>query len=228
MDAKLPDAPSTERNRQPILEQLQRLLVNSRHLLEIGSGTGQHAVYFAPRLPQVTWQTSERRQNLHEVQAWLNNRPADNLPAPIELDVTGNWPALRVDTVFTANTLHIMPATAVEVFFSRLKEVLQPGGQLIVYGPVKVAGEYIGPGNSGFDVWLKEQDPLRGIRDLEWLDQLAAVEGLARTENNFLPANNQLLVWRADTEKSILISNQSRKGTGPSAKITGAYYAPMV
>ncbi|MCK7597982.1 class I SAM-dependent methyltransferase [Microbulbifer sp. CAU 1566] len=196
MESQLPDAPSTERNRQPILEHLQRLLVNSRHLLEIGSGTGQHAVYFAPRLPRVTWQTSERLQNLHEVQAWLNHSPADNLPAPVALDVTGNWPSLRVDAVFTSNTLHIMPAAAVEVFFARLKNVLQPGGQLIVYGPVKIAGEYIGPSNADFDCWLKEQDPLRGIRDLEWLDQLAAVEGLVRTENNDLPAHNQLLVWQ--------------------------------
>jgi SAM-dependent methyltransferase len=196
-DVKLPDAPSTERNREPILEQLQRLLAHSRRVLEVGSGTGQHAVYFAPRLPHLRWQTSEREQNLHEVQAWLANSPSDNLPPPLLLDVTGDWPPLRVDTVFTANTLHIMPASTVEEFFAHLPQVLEPGGQLIVYGPVKIAGNYIGPGNAGFDVWLKEQEPLRGIRDLEWLDQLAEAQGLCRTENNFLPANNQLLVWRA-------------------------------
>ncbi|HEY8569144.1 DUF938 domain-containing protein [Microbulbifer sp.] len=196
-DVKLPDAPSTGRNREPILEQLQRLLTSSRRVLEVGSGTGQHAVYFAPHLPHLLWQTSERAQNLHEVQAWLASSPADNLPPPLLLDVTGDWPQLRVDTLFTANTLHIMPASAVEVFFARLPQVLEPGGQLIVYGPMKIAGDYIGPGNADFDVWLKERDPLRGIRDLEWLDQLAEAQGLRRTENNFLPANNQLLVWRA-------------------------------
>lgn len=195
-DKQLPDAPSTGRNREPIFEQLQRLLKRSRRVLEIGSGTGQHAVYFAPRLPHLVWQTSERAQNLHEVQAWLANSPADNLPPPLPLDVTGDWPELRVDAVFTANTLHIMPASAVETFFARLPQVLQPGGQLVVYGPVKIAGEYIGPGNAGFDEQLQEQDPLRGIRDLEWLDRLAEAQGLSRTENNFLPANNQLLVWR--------------------------------
>lgn len=195
-DVKLPDAPSTGRNREPILEQLQRLLTQSRRVLEVGSGTGQHAVYFAPRLPHLLWQTSERAQNLHEVQAWLAHSPADNLLPPLPLDVTGEWPQLRVDTLFTANTLHIMPASAVEIFFARLPEVLEPGGQLIVYGPMKIAGDYIGNGNAEFDVWLKEQDPLRGIRDIEWLDQLAAAQGLRRTENNFLPANNQLLVWQ--------------------------------
>ena len=205
-DRPLPDAPSTARNREPICAHLQRLLADSAHVLEIGSGTGQHAVYFAPRLPHLRWQTSERLQNLHEVEAWLQHCPSDNLPAPLALDVTGKWPRLRVDTVFTANTLHIMPVSAVVALFQRVPEVLQPGGQLIVYGPVKIGGDYVsspgdtGSGNASFDVWLKEQDPLRGIRDLEWLDQLAAAQGLSRTENNFLPANNQLLVWQL-TEK---------------------------
>ncbi|WP_231759010.1 DUF938 domain-containing protein [Microbulbifer elongatus] len=202
-DSKLPDAPSTARNREPILTHLKRLLADSRRVLEVGSGTGQHAVYFAPHLPHLTWQTSERPPHLHEVQAWLLNSPAANLPAPIVLDVTSHWPSLRVDTVFTANTLHIMPAAAVEKFFQKLPQVLQPGGQLIVYGPVKIGGDYIGPGNAGFDVWLKGQDPLRGIRDLEWLDQLAASQGLQRSENNFLPANNQLLVWQLNDESTL-------------------------
>ncbi|WP_043319913.1 DUF938 domain-containing protein [Microbulbifer sp. HZ11] len=202
-DSKLPDAPSTARNREPILAHLKRLLADSRRVLEVGSGTGQHAVYFAPHLPHLNWQTSERPQNLHQVQAWLHHSPAANLPAPIALDVSSDWPPLRVDTVFTANTLHIMPATAVEMFFQKLPQVLQPGGQLIVYGPVKIDGEYIGPGNADFDVWLKERDPLRGIRDLEWLDQLAEAQGLQRTENNYLPANNQLLVWQMTRNRTL-------------------------
>ncbi|MBB5211687.1 DUF938 domain-containing protein [Microbulbifer hydrolyticus] len=192
----LPDAPSTGRNRGAILGHLQRLLAGRRRVLEIGSGTGQHAVYFAPRLPHLQWQTSERRENLHEVQAWLKQCPADNLPPPFELDVTGPWPAISVDTVFTANTLHIMPAAAVEMLFQRLPRVLAENGQFIVYGPFKIGGEYIGPGNAGFDDRLREKDALRGIRDLEWLDQLAEAQGLRRTENNYLPANNQLLVWQ--------------------------------
>jgi SAM-dependent methyltransferase len=193
---ELPDAPACARNREPILEQLRRLLAHSRALLEIGSGTGQHAVYFAPRLPQLIWQTSDRAENLPGIAAWLAAEPAANLPPPLQLDVRAAWPEISVDTVFTANSLHIMSAEAVREFFGKLPRVLQPGGQLIVYGPVKIAGDYIGPGNAGFDQWLRERDPLSGLRDLEWLDELAAEIGLLRVENNYLPANNQLLVWR--------------------------------
>ena len=196
IEPKLPDAPSTARNREAILQALQRLLQGSTRVLEVGSGTGQHAVYFAPHLSHLVWQTSERRESIHETRAWLAHCPADNLPQPLELDVTGKWPDITVDTVFTANTLHIMPAAVVETFFRKLPRVLEPGAQLLVYGPVKIAGEFIGSGNAGFDQWLKQQDPLRGIRDLEWLDELAAASGLTRVENNYLPANNQLLVWQ--------------------------------
>ncbi|MFC6633796.1 DUF938 domain-containing protein [Microbulbifer taiwanensis] len=199
---ELPDAPSCARNREPILEQLRRLLASSRHVLEIGSGTGQHAVYFAPRLPQLVWQTSDRAENLPAISAWLEAEPADNLRAPLELDVSGDWPPIDVDTIFTANTLHIMSADSVRLFFHRLPQVLQPGGQLIVYGPVKVGGEYIGPTNADFDLWLKGRDPMSGIRDLEWLDQLALAVGLAREELHYLPANNQLVVWRRKTKGS--------------------------
>lgn len=200
-NTELPDAPSCARNREPILEQLQRLLDNSRHVLEVGSGTGQHAVYFAPRLARLTWQTSDRAENLPGIRAWLAARPAANLPAPLELDVSGEWPSLDVDTIFTANTLHIMSAEAVQAFFEKLPQVLQPGGRVIVYGPVKMRGEYVGPdggkSNANFDLWLKQRDPHSGIRELEWLDQLARAAGLARAELNYLPANNQLLVWRS-------------------------------
>lgn len=193
---RLPDAPACERNREPIFGELRRLLADSRSLLEIGSGTGQHAVYFAPRLPQLTWQTSDLTQNLPHIRAWLAAEPAPNLPPPLELDVCGSWPALSVDAVFTANTLHIMSADAVRRFFRGLPRVLRPGGQLIVYGPVRMGGEYIGPSNAGFDRWLRERDPHSGIRDLEWLDELGEAAGLQRLENHYMPANNQLLVWR--------------------------------
>lgn len=196
---KLRDAPSCARNREPIFAQLRRLLADSEQLLEIGSGTGQHAVYFAPRLPHVTWQTSDRSENLPDICAWLAAEPAPNLPPPLLLDVCGDWPTLAVDTIFTANTLHIMSPTAVEAFFARLPQVLQSGGRLIVYGPMKIRGEFVGASNAQFDQNLRERDPARGIRDLEWLDQLAGAAGLRREELNFLPANNQLVVWRRTT-----------------------------
>lgn len=202
MSAELPDAPACARNREPILAHLRRLLADSRHVLEIGSGTGQHAVYFAHRLPQLTWQTSDRAENLPAICAWLEAEPADNLPPPLALDVNGDWPPLAVDTIFTANTLHIMSADSVRQFFRQLPRVLPPGGRLIVYGPMKIGGDYIGPTNADFDLWLKERDPASGIRDLEWLDQLALAGGLAREELNYLPANNQLVVWRRKTKGS--------------------------
>lgn len=199
---ELPDAPSCARNRGPIFEHLQRLLSESRSVLEIGSGTGQHAIYFAPRLPQLIWQTSDRAENLPGIRAWLAHEPAANLPEPLELDVDGDWPSLSVDTIFSANTLHIMSAESVRHFFEKLPLVLQPGGLLLVYGPMKIAGQYIGPGNADFDLWLRERDPASGIRDLEWLDQLAVGAGLVREELNYLPANNQLVVWRKKMERS--------------------------
>jgi len=198
--AGLPDAPACARNREPILEQLQRLLADSRNVLEIGSGTGQHAVYFAPRLPQLQWHTSERAENLADVRAWLAQCPAPNLHAPLELDVRGEWPRLAADAIFSANTLHIMSAAAVEALYRQLPAVLVPGGLLVVYGPVKIGGEFVGPSNADFDRMLRARDPHSGIRDLEWLDELARAAGLAREELNYLPANNQLLVWRRVSE----------------------------
>lgn len=197
----LPDAPACARNREPILAPLRRLLAGSRQLLEIGSGTGQHAVYFAPRLPHLIWQTSDRAENLADIRAWLAHRPATNLPQPLQLDVDGHWPALTVDTVFTANSLHIMSADSVERFFRAMPQILQRGGQLIVYGPMKIGGEHIGPTNADFNLWLKKRDAASGIRDLEWLDQLALAASLVRKELLYLPANNQLVVWQRKTVK---------------------------
>ncbi|WP_308364720.1 MULTISPECIES: DUF938 domain-containing protein [unclassified Microbulbifer] len=203
MSAELPDAPACARNREPILRELRRLLAHRRSVLEIGSGTGQHAVYFAPRLPHLTWQTSDLAENLPGIRAWLAAQPANNMPPPLELDVNGEWPDLAVDAVFTANSLHIMSADSVRALFRALPRVLQPGGALIVYGPMKIAGDYIGIGpggvgssNADFDRWLKQRDPHSGIRDLEWLDRLAEDAGLQRVENHYLPANNQLVVWQ--------------------------------
>ncbi|GAA5443832.1 hypothetical protein Misp06_02010 [Microbulbifer sp. NBRC 101763] len=197
----LPDAPSCARNRDPILKQLRRLLADSRQVLEVGSGTGQHAVYFAPQLPQLTWQTSERAEMLPGVCAWLEKQPAQNLLKPLALDVDSDWPELSADVVFTANTLHIMSRESVERFFHKLPSVLESGGQLVVYGPVKIDGAFIGPSNADFDLWLKERNPASGIRDLEWLDQLAADADMRREELSFLPANNQLVVWRKNDNK---------------------------
>ncbi|WP_299585127.1 DUF938 domain-containing protein [uncultured Microbulbifer sp.] len=200
-DASLPDAPACARNRDPILSHLRRLLANSRQVLEVGSGTGQHAVYFAPRLPHLIWQTSERAEILPGVRAWLDSEPAPNLRQPLTLDVDAEWPELSFDSVFTANTLHIMSRESVQLFFRKLARILQPAGLLVVYGPFKIGGGFIGPTNADFDAQLKARNPNSGLRDLEWLDQLAAEAGMCREEFNYLPANNQLAVWRKDDNK---------------------------
>ncbi|MEX2961830.1 DUF938 domain-containing protein [Microbulbifer sp. TYP-18] len=201
-DGLLPDAPSCGRNREPILSHLKRLLADPQCLLEIGSGTGQHAVYFAPRLPHVRWQTTDRADKLPGIRAWLEAEPATNLLPPLQLDVSGEWPPVQADTIFTANTFHIMSAVTVEALFRHLPLALRPGGRLIVYGPVKIGGEFVGQGNAAFDQSLRQGDPDMGIRDLEWLDSLAEAAGLRRTELNYLPANNQLMVWHKTIEGS--------------------------
>lgn len=198
-NTELPDSPSCARNREPILLELQRLFADRRNVLEIGSGTGQHAVYFAPRLPHLRWQTSDLKENLPGIRAWLAAEPAPNLEAPLLLDVTGEWPAISVDAVFTANSLHIMGWDCVEAFFHGLPGVLAPGACLAVYGPVRLGGEYTSASNAEFDEWLKARDPRSGIRDLEALDALASAAGLQRTEMIAMPANNYLLVWRQET-----------------------------
>ncbi|QFT56984.1 DUF938 domain-containing protein [Microbulbifer sp. THAF38] len=200
-DSSLPDAPACARNRDPILSHLRRLLEDSQKVLEVGSGTGQHAVYFAPRLPHLIWQTSERAEMLPGVRAWLASVPAQNLRQPLTLDVDASWPELNFDAVFSANTLHIMSRESVQRFFHQLRTLLQPGGLLVVYGPFKIDGSFIGPSNADFDTYLKERNPDSGIRDLEWLDQLAGDVGMQREELNYLPANNQLVVWRKNDNK---------------------------
>ncbi|KUJ83958.1 DUF938 domain-containing protein [Microbulbifer flavimaris] len=198
-DAGLPDAPACARNRDPILAALRRLLAESRQLLEIGSGTGQHAVYFAPEFPHLDWQASDLAGKLTGIRRWLEACPSANLPPPVALDVEAEWPALTVDTVFTANTLHILSETAVESLFRALPDVLAPGGRLIAYGPFRDGDDFGAESNREFDAWLRQRDPASGIRDLDWLDALALAVGMVRSETIAMPANNRLVVWRRST-----------------------------
>lgn len=192
-----PCAPSCERNREPILLVLKSALANCKRVLEIGSGTGQHAAYFANALPQLEWQTSERAGNLAGIKLWLAEAALTNTPAPVELDVgQATWPAQRFDAVFTANTLHIMAWPVVEQMFDRLPDVMTDDAKLIVYGPFNIDGRYTSESNAGFDRWLKEQGGHMGIRDLADVDALAARVGLRRIADNELPANNRCVVWQ--------------------------------
>lgn len=191
-----PSAPSCERNRDPILAVLRTYLADKQHLLEIGSGTGQHAAYFADHFPQLTWQTSERRENLAGICAWLDEAALPNTPAPRELDVSGAWPDDAFDAVFTANTLHIMGWTDVEQLFAHLPGVTSPGAVLIAYGPFNYEGEFTSESNAAFDLSLRERSSHMGLRDAEAVDVLARRAGFDLIDDVAMPANNRCRVWR--------------------------------
>jgi len=193
-----PCAPACEKNRKPILEVLRDHFGDRRAVLEIGSGTGQHAIFFAARLPHLIWQTSDRAENLPGIKAWLDETGLANTPPALELDVTGAWPARRYDAVFSANTLHIMDWRMVEGFFRGVGRLLAGGGTLAVYGPFRYGGRFTSDSNAAFDRMLRERDAASGIRDFEAVDALAAEAGLAFQRDFIMPVNNQLLVWRVD------------------------------
>lgn len=196
-----PFAPSCERNRDPILAVLQRHFGGVRRVLEVASGTGQHAVHFAAAMPWLAWQCSDRADNLPGIAAWRDEAALANTPPAIELDVDGPWPKNGFDAVFTANSLHIMGWPQVEAFFAGVGKVLQEDGLLIVYGPFNYGGDFTSDSNRAFDQWLKDRDPASGIRDFEVVDALARAIGLALVEDNAMPANNRALVWQKTIEK---------------------------
>jgi len=190
-----PDAPSCLRNREPILGVLREHFADRRTVLEIGSGTGQHAIFFAAALRHLNWQTSEQRENLPGILAWLNEAALPNTPAPLELDVMGAWPTQHYDAIFSANTLHIMSWANVECMFARLHEVMTGDAVLAIYGPFNYAGHFTSESNATFDAWLKQSGAHRGIRDFEAVDALAGKAGLTLLEDRAMPSNNRCLVW---------------------------------
>ncbi len=191
-----PFSESCVQNREPILEILQRYLQDAKSLLEIGSGTGQHAVYFAPKFPHLTWQTSDRDENHPGIRAWMDEMPADNIRSPLGLDVsTDVWPQQDFDVVFSANTTHIMCESDVIAMFNGVASLLSNGGRFLLYGPFNIGGRYTAASNERFDQWLKAQDPLMGVRDRDWLEALAEAAGMQLEETIDMPADNKTLVW---------------------------------
>ncbi len=190
-----PDAPACARNRDPILAVLREHFADRRRVLEIGSGTGQHAVYFAAALRHLNWQTSEKAQNLPGIRAWLDEAALPNTPAPLQLDVIGAWPTKDFDAVFTANTLHIMSWPEVERLFACLPAVTTAGARLAVYGPFNYGGRFTSESNAAFDAWLKQGFAHQGIRDFEAVDALARQVGLKLLEDCAMPSNNRCLIW---------------------------------
>jgi SAM-dependent methyltransferase len=196
----LPFSEACERNKGPILEVLQRWLGQRPGVvLEIGAGTGQHAVHFARNLQHLSWQPTERLESLASLAARIEVEGSCNLLAPVELDVEqGTWPcdADSVDAVYTANTLHIVSWPQVQALFRGVGRVLRDDGLLIVYGPFRYGGQFTSHSNAVFDEALRSRDTLSGIRDFEAVDALAAAQGLRLVEDCAMPANNQTLVWR--------------------------------
>ena len=186
-----PFSGACERNREPILAILKRVFADRTHVLEIGSGTGQHAAYFAAELPHLVWQASDVAENLPGIRQWVSD------PAPIELDVDREWPALTVDAVFSANTCHIMSWPQVERLFSGVGRVLPASGIFALYGPFSYHGNHTSESNARFDAMLRRTDPASGLRDFDDVCALAKRAGLKLAQDNAMPANNRMLVWRS-------------------------------
>ena len=179
-----------ERNREPILAVLKRVFADRRRVLEIGSGTGQHAAYFAPELPHLVWQPSDVAANLPDIREWVAAAP------PLELDVERPFPAVDADAVFSANTSHIMSWPQVEKMFAGIGALLPAGGVFALYGPFNYGGKHTSESNARFDAMLLHRDAASGLRDAEAIVALGERHGLALAEDNAMPANNRLLVFR--------------------------------
>ncbi len=192
----LPCSEACERNKGPILEVLREAFAGCKHVLEIGSGTGQHAVHFALAMNWLVWQPSETTEAMPALRKRIFAEGPSNLRAPVLLDVTETpWDARRVDGVFTANTLHIMHWPQVEAFFAGLPAVIRPETVLAIYGPFRYGDAYTSDSNAEFDELLRARDPASGIRDFEAVDALARGAGFRLIADHRMPANNQTLVW---------------------------------
>lgn len=190
-------APACERNKDAILAVLREALPATGTVLEIGSGTGQHAAYFAERLPQLVWQPSDRAENLASIAAWAAEAAAPNLRPPVALDLFApQWPVTHADAIVCINTIHIVAWAGVENLFAGAGRVLAPNGVLYVYGAYRYADELLAPSNIEFDRWLKARDPRSGIRDFEAVNVLAAAAGLSLAGDVAMPANNRSIWWR--------------------------------
>lgn len=204
-----------ERNKDPILRVLAEALRDCRHVLEIGSGTGQHAVHFARHLPHLVWQPSDLPANLPDLSERIRLEGSSNLRMPVILDVRSHpWSIERVDGVFSANTFHIMDWDSIEHFFRGVGQTLQPGGVLCVYGPFRYGGRYTSASNAAFDRELRVHDPDSGIRDFEAVNDLAQAQGLELVTDHAMPANNQTLVWRRQADRSGRRSDSAGHGQG--------------
>ncbi len=194
-----PFSQACENNKRPILTILTEVFSNTKHVLEIGSGTGQHAAFFSQNLPRLTWQTSDLAINHQGINAWLDEAACANVQRPIVIDLNKNWSipneTLPIDALYTANTLHIISWPLVIKFFEAIEQYLSVGANVCIYGPFNYQGKFTSESNANFDIWLKDRDINSGIRDIEAILLLASSAGLNLIDDHIMPANNRLLVF---------------------------------
>ena len=199
MHSKKSFSQACENNQQPFLDLLLAVFSDTRHVLEIGSGTGQHAVFFSSSLPHLIWQTSDLLPNHASINAWISDNPANNIRRPLTFDAGDpTWPYSSLDGVFTANTAHIMPWPTVVSLFEGLSFMLKPDATVVMYGPFKYKGRFTSISNEAFDKRLRANSTHQGIRDFEAVHRLAQDAGLKLQKDEAMPANNRLLVWKKD------------------------------
>lgn len=191
-----PFSQACENNKNHILKALQPALQNAASVLEIGSGTGQHSVFFAKKLPHLQWYTSDREVNHQGIKLWHDEVQLANLHPPLLLDLNDPWPVNKVDAIYTANTFHIVSWELITRFFAGVNQHLNQQGVVCVYGPFKYKGEFTSPSNDEFNSLLQSRDPVSGIRDFEAVEQLAVQYGLKLLSDTAMPANNQLLIFK--------------------------------
>lgn len=197
-----PYSESCDQNREPILSVIKPLLKDKRTVLEIGSGTGQHAVYFTSKMPHLTWQPTDQKQYLHGINLWRRDAHTDSILEPLELDVTrSEWPDKQYDAIFSANTLHIMHLHDVKSFFRGVKDRLNEDGVLIIYGPFNYNYQFTSESNARFDDWLKMRDSQSGIRHFEEVNELASQQSLVLEKDYPMPANNRILYWKLESNE---------------------------
>ena len=191
-----PFSQACENNKNHILKALQPALQNAVSVLEIGSGTGQHSVFFAKKLPHLQWYTSDREVNHQWIKLWHDEVQLANLHPPLLLDLNDPWPVNKVDAIYTANTFHIVSWELITRFFAWVNQHLNQQWVVCIYGPFKYKGEFTSPSNDEFNSLLQSRDPLSGIRDFEAIEQLAVQSGLKLLSDTAMPANNQLLIFK--------------------------------
>lgn len=189
--------PAPERNKAPLLELLARVFPKAGRVLELASGSGQHAAHFARHLPDLEFQPSDvDEDNLASIRAWVREEQLANLREPVRLDVLDDtWPVAPCEAAFNANMIHIAPWSCAEGLFAGLGRHLLPGGVFVLYGPFRIGGAHTAPSNAEFDDDLRRRNPAWGVRDLEAVEALASRQGLVLSERVGMPANNQSLVF---------------------------------